>query len=153
MFSVYGGKSLSRKAVHNWVEKFFQGRSKVTDDVRPGAEVTETTVKRLLCCGFRRNGKAMGQVYQCWWKMCREIKSFPRFEYHTFYVLYPFVTCSLTLRRIYDSCLCTTFVPFLTVSMFSINFRSIRLGKPLVRVRTCSKTLHEVREQECLLHA
>jgi hypothetical protein len=26
MFSVYGGKWLSREAVHNWVEKFSQGR-------------------------------------------------------------------------------------------------------------------------------
>jgi hypothetical protein len=32
--------------VHNWVEKFSQGRSKVADDARPGAEVVETTVKR-----------------------------------------------------------------------------------------------------------
>jgi hypothetical protein len=32
MFPVYGGKFLSRKAVHNCVEKFSQGRSKVTDD-------------------------------------------------------------------------------------------------------------------------
>jgi hypothetical protein len=30
-----------------------------------GAEVAETTVKRLLCFRFRRTGKAMGQVYQC----------------------------------------------------------------------------------------
>jgi hypothetical protein len=29
MFPVYGGKCLSRKAVHNWVKKFSQGRSKV----------------------------------------------------------------------------------------------------------------------------
>jgi hypothetical protein len=29
---VYGGKCLSRKAVHNWIDKFSQGRSKVTDD-------------------------------------------------------------------------------------------------------------------------
>jgi hypothetical protein len=28
-------------------------------------QVAETTVKRLLCCGFRRTGKAMGQMYQC----------------------------------------------------------------------------------------
>jgi hypothetical protein len=28
MFSLYGRKCLSRKAVHNWVEKFSQGRSK-----------------------------------------------------------------------------------------------------------------------------
>jgi hypothetical protein len=32
MFSVYGGKCLSRKAVHNWVEKFSEGSSKVADD-------------------------------------------------------------------------------------------------------------------------
>jgi hypothetical protein len=76
MFPVYGGKSLSRKAVHNWVEKFSQGRSKVADDDRAGAEVAETTVKRLLCCMFQRTGKAMGQVYQCWWRICREINAF-----------------------------------------------------------------------------
>jgi hypothetical protein len=52
MFSVYGGKCVSRKAVYNWVEKFSQGRSKVGDDAQSGAEVAETTVKRLLCCGF-----------------------------------------------------------------------------------------------------
>jgi transposase len=45
MFPVYGGKCLSRKVVHNWVEKFSEGRSKVTDDARPGAEVAETTVR------------------------------------------------------------------------------------------------------------
>jgi hypothetical protein len=69
MFPVCGGKCLSRKAVHNWIEKFPQGRSKVADDDRPGclcAKVAEPTIKRLPCCGFRRNGKAMGQVYQCW---------------------------------------------------------------------------------------
>jgi hypothetical protein len=32
MFPVHGGKCLSRKAVHKWVEKFSQGRSKVVDD-------------------------------------------------------------------------------------------------------------------------
>jgi hypothetical protein len=64
-----------------------------------GAEVAETTVKRLLCCGFRRSGKAMGQVYQCWWRVCREINVFSKFECHMFYVLYPFVTYLLTLPR------------------------------------------------------
>jgi hypothetical protein len=42
-----------------------------------GAEVAETTVKRLLCCGFRSTGKAMVQVCQCWWRICREINVFP----------------------------------------------------------------------------
>jgi hypothetical protein len=38
--------------------------------------VAETTVKRLLCCGFRNTGKAMGQVYQCWRRICRQISVF-----------------------------------------------------------------------------
>jgi hypothetical protein len=88
---VYGRQCLLRKAVHNWVEKFSQGRSKVADDVRPSEEVAEKTVKRLLWCGFRRIGKAMGQVHQCWWMMCREVNVFSTFEYHMFYVLYHFV--------------------------------------------------------------
>jgi hypothetical protein len=87
MFLVYGGVCLSRNAIHNWVEKFSRGRSNVADDARSGAEVAETTVKILLCCGFRRTGKTMGQVYQCW-RICREIYVFSRYEYHMFYVLY-----------------------------------------------------------------
>jgi hypothetical protein len=41
---------LSRKADHNWVEKFSQGRSKVADDAQPGLPVeiaTEATVQRV----------------------------------------------------------------------------------------------------------
>jgi hypothetical protein len=84
IFPVYRGKCLSHKTVHNWVEKFSQGRSKAADDARPGAEVAQTTVKRLLWCGFRRTGKAMGQVYQCRWRICRERKGFSRFECHNY---------------------------------------------------------------------
>jgi hypothetical protein len=95
---------LSRKAVHYCVEKFSKGRSKVADDARPGAEVTETTVKRFLCCGFRRTGKAMRQVYQCSWGICREINVFfSRFEYHIFYILQTFVTYLLILPLTYLS--------------------------------------------------
>jgi transposase len=50
MFHVYGKKCLSRKTVHNWVEKLSQGRSKVADDTRPGRPVeiaTEATVKHV----------------------------------------------------------------------------------------------------------
>jgi hypothetical protein len=43
MFPVYGGMCLSRKAVHNWVEKFSQGRSKIAHDVRPGCIVETAT--------------------------------------------------------------------------------------------------------------
>jgi hypothetical protein len=45
-------------------------------DSNGDAEVAQTTVKRLLCCGFLRTGKAMWQVYQCWWRICREINIF-----------------------------------------------------------------------------
>jgi hypothetical protein len=34
--------------------------------------VAETTVKRLLCCGFQRTGKMMGQLYRCLWRISRE---------------------------------------------------------------------------------
>jgi hypothetical protein len=39
IFSFYGEKCFSRKAVHVLVEKFCQGRSKVADDARPGRPV------------------------------------------------------------------------------------------------------------------
>jgi hypothetical protein len=40
IFPFYGGKCLSRKAIHNQVDKFSQGRSKVADD--------ETEVRKWL---------------------------------------------------------------------------------------------------------
>jgi hypothetical protein len=44
----------------------------------------------------------MGQVFQCWWRICRDINVFFfRFEYHMFCVLYPFLTYLLTLPRTY----------------------------------------------------
>jgi hypothetical protein len=86
MFPVYVWKYLSHKAVHNRVEKFSHGRSKVADDVRPGVEVAEAAVKILECCGLRRTGKAMGRVYQCWWRICGEINVFSRLECNMFYV-------------------------------------------------------------------
>jgi hypothetical protein len=50
MFTVNGGNCLSHKAVHSWVEKFSQGRSKATDDVQPGRLVdfaAETIVQQV----------------------------------------------------------------------------------------------------------
>jgi hypothetical protein len=88
MFPVYGGKCLSGKAVHNCVEKFSQERSKVADNARQDAELAETTVKRL-----RRIGKAMGQVYQCWWRIRREINYF--FQVRISHVLRFISICSL----------------------------------------------------------
>jgi hypothetical protein len=50
MFPVYGGKFSSHKTIHNCVEKFSQGLSKVVDDARPGRPVetvTEEIVRRV----------------------------------------------------------------------------------------------------------
>jgi hypothetical protein len=52
-------------------------------------------LKRLPRCGFRRAGKAMRQVYECWWRICREINLSFMFEYVL--RLYPFVTYLLTI--------------------------------------------------------
>jgi hypothetical protein len=41
----------------------------------------------------------MGQVYQWWWRICREINVLSRFKYHMFYVLYPFMIYLPTPRR------------------------------------------------------
>jgi hypothetical protein len=64
--------------------------------------VAETTVKILLCCGFRRSGKAMDQGHQYWLRIYREINVFLRFRYRMFYVLYLFLAYLLTLPRIID---------------------------------------------------
>jgi hypothetical protein len=90
--------SVCRVKRFNWVEKFSQGRLEVADDARPVAEVAETTVKRLLCCGFRHTGRdgTSGSTHVD--DMSRNIFS-PRFEYHMFYVLYPFVAHLLNLPR------------------------------------------------------
>jgi histone-lysine N-methyltransferase SETMAR len=50
MLPVYADKCLSRKAVHSWVEKFSQGRSKIVDEVRSGRPVqiaTDASVQRV----------------------------------------------------------------------------------------------------------
>jgi hypothetical protein len=51
IFYVYGEKCLSRKAVHNCVEKFSQGRLKVADD-ETDVRKWQTEVKIFLCCSF-----------------------------------------------------------------------------------------------------
>jgi hypothetical protein len=61
------------------------GGKRFADDEEVETEVRKLLRQqsKLLCCEFRRTGKAMGQVYQCWWRICREINVFfYRFEYH-----------------------------------------------------------------------
>jgi hypothetical protein len=52
------------------------------------AEFAETTIEILQCCRFRRTGKAMRQVCECWWRIYREINVLPgsNIIYFTFYI-------------------------------------------------------------------
>jgi hypothetical protein len=96
MFPAYCGKCLSRKALHNWIQK--RGK-RYADDEEVKMEVRKwlrQQSKYFYAAGFD-TGKAMGQAYQCWWRIRREINIFASFEYHMFYVLCPFVTYLLTL--------------------------------------------------------
>jgi hypothetical protein len=47
---------------------------------------------------FRSTDKAMEQVYQCCWRICREIHVFIGSNIICFYILHPFVTYLLTLN-------------------------------------------------------
>jgi hypothetical protein len=77
MFPVYSGKCLSRKVVHNWVANV-----SVMKKLKRRCGSSCDNSQRLICCGVRRTGKAMGQVYQRWWRIRREINVFFfRFEY------------------------------------------------------------------------
>jgi hypothetical protein len=88
MLTVYGGKRLSRKEVHNWVKRFSQGRSKVADDARSYLEVAETTVKELLFCGFQSTGKAMDKcMHQCWYRILSRVRLVTRRIIYGFLIL------------------------------------------------------------------
>jgi hypothetical protein len=62
----------------------------------------KSNVLLYVFCGQKDSMQVMmGQGYQCRWRICRELKVSSRFEYHTFYVLYPFVTYLLILPLTY----------------------------------------------------
>jgi hypothetical protein len=50
--------------------------------------------KILVCCGFRRTGKAMGQAYQCCWRIRREINVF-FFQFRISHILRYISICDL----------------------------------------------------------
>jgi hypothetical protein len=84
------------------VKRFSIGGKRFADD-----EEVETEVRKWLrqqskdfYAWFRRTCKAMRQVYQCWWRICREINVFPGSNITCVTFLYPFVVCLPTLPRV-----------------------------------------------------
>jgi hypothetical protein len=71
-FLFMGVKCFSSETVHTWVANV----SLLTKKLKGGAQVAETTVKRLIFCGFLHTGKVMGQVHECRWRIYREINVF-----------------------------------------------------------------------------
>jgi hypothetical protein len=65
------------------------GGKRLADD----AEVETEVQTWLLCCGFRRTGKAMGQMYESWCRKCREINVF--FQFRISHVLRFISICDL----------------------------------------------------------
>jgi hypothetical protein len=66
MFNVYGGKCLSHKAVHSWVENSLKDvqKSRMMPD-----QVWKWLKQQAKDFWVSLTGKAMGQVYQCWWSI------------------------------------------------------------------------------------
>jgi hypothetical protein len=61
------------------VKSFHFGGKRFADDEEFEKEARKwlrQQSKRLLCCWYRHTSKAMGQIYQCWWRICREINVF-----------------------------------------------------------------------------
>jgi hypothetical protein len=69
MFPVYGGKCLSCKVVHICVTDVSLMTKRLNRRCGSGWDISQNTA-------FRRTGKAMGQVCQCWWRISREINVF-----------------------------------------------------------------------------
>jgi hypothetical protein len=64
LFPIYDGKCLSRKAVHNWLEKCSQERSKISVDETVVWNWLRQQSKDFHAAGF--DALVIGQVYQCW---------------------------------------------------------------------------------------
>jgi hypothetical protein len=89
IFLASGEHCLSCKGVHCWAkkcDKYFANDEEVETEMRKW--LRQQSQVFFLCCEFRRTGKAMGQVYQCWWRICQEINIFPGLNIisFTFYI-------------------------------------------------------------------
>jgi hypothetical protein len=93
--------SVCRAKVSQLGGKLFSDDEEVQTEVRNW--LRQQSRKSFLCSGFRRSGRAMRQVYQCWWRLCRQINVSFIFEYHIFFTFYihflPIYWLSLVLSQ------------------------------------------------------
>jgi hypothetical protein len=84
MFPVYGGKCLSRKAVHNWVTNV----SLMTKRLKRRCGSGWDNSQKASVLRFWSTDRATWQVYQCWGRICREINVFSgsNITYFIFYI-------------------------------------------------------------------
>jgi hypothetical protein len=58
--------------LYDLLKKHFVGKH-FFDDKEVETEVWKWLRQQsIICCGFQHIGKTMGQVYKCWWRICRE---------------------------------------------------------------------------------
>ena len=50
---MYGEHCLSRQAVHNWVQKFSEGRPSIEDELRVGRITFRQQTKEFFAAGFQ----------------------------------------------------------------------------------------------------
>jgi len=73
MLPMCGEHCLSRQAVHNWVQKFSEGRTTIEDEHRAGRPVEIATPETLQCVeDIIRGGtcETVGQVFKFVWRLC-----------------------------------------------------------------------------------
>jgi len=70
MLPMYGEHCLSRQAVHNWVQKFSEGRASVEDEHRAGQPVEIATPETLQRVEDIIRAETVGEVFKFVWRLC-----------------------------------------------------------------------------------
>ena len=73
MLPMYGEHCLSRRAVHNWVQKFSEGLSWRSCSWKNSARVVPTATKRIFRRRFPGTCETVGQVFKSVWRLCWKI--------------------------------------------------------------------------------
>jgi hypothetical protein len=98
MLLVYGGQILSRKVLHNWIETFSQGHSKVSHDETEVRNRLRQQSKRLLSAGFDALINKLDTCIKVGGGYVEKKMSHVRISHVSRFI--KFVTCLVTLIRV-----------------------------------------------------